>query len=104
MLDRHCCEDMRREVERVCDEHPNRWDCPDCLLQYSRRFREYGLIVHNGSTSVARIRFCPWCGGKLPDSLRERWFAELRALGIDPSSDEVPAAYRSAAWWAEKQP
>jgi hypothetical protein len=67
----HCCEEMRQEAERVCDQHPNRFDCPDCLVQYSHRLREYGLIVHDGGSSVIRIRFCPGCGTQLPESLRE---------------------------------
>ena len=87
-MERHCCEDMRREVERVCVEHPDRLDCPDCLLHYSSRFREYGLIVHDGGSSSVGIRFCPWCGARLPESLRDRWFEELEALGIDPSRNE----------------
>jgi hypothetical protein len=91
---------MRRQVERVCDQHPNRFDCPDCLVSYSPRFREYGLIVHDGGTAVSGIRFCPWCGARLPESLRDRWFAELEALGIDPGGGEVPQRFRSAEWWA----
>jgi hypothetical protein len=71
-MSEHCCEDMRREVERVCDQHPDRHDCPDCLVQYSPKFREYGILVHDGGTSHLLLRFCPWCGAKLPDSSRER--------------------------------
>jgi hypothetical protein len=70
-MDRHCCEDMRREVERSCEQHPDRFDCPDCLVHYWPELREYGLIVHDGGSSVIVIRFCPWCGAKLPDSLRK---------------------------------
>lgn len=69
-MDGHCCDDMRREVGRVCDQHPDRFDCPDCLIHYSLPYREYGLIVHDGGSAVIRIRFCPWCGEKLPESLR----------------------------------
>jgi hypothetical protein len=71
-VDRHCCEVMRREVERVCDQHPDRFNCPDCLVHYSPRFREYGLIVHDGGSSTCLIRFCPWCGAQLPESLRDQ--------------------------------
>jgi hypothetical protein len=70
--ERHCCEDMRREVERVCPEHPDRFECPDCLVHYHPRFREYGLIVHDGGSSWVCIQFCPWCGVRLPESLRGR--------------------------------
>jgi hypothetical protein len=87
---RHCCEDMRREAERSCEQHPDRYDCPGCLIHYSPRFREYGLLIHDGGTSVSTIRFCPWCGTGPPDSLRDRWFEELEALGIDPWGEEVP--------------
>ncbi len=97
----HCCEEMKRQVERTCDHHADRFDCPDCLVNYSPRLREYGLIVHDGGTAVELIRFCPWCGTKLPESMRDRWFAELRALGIEPGEDEIPEAYQSSAWWAE---
>jgi hypothetical protein len=91
---------MRSQVELVCDKHPDRSDCPDCLVQYSPKFREYGLLVHDGGSSMVVIRFCPWCGTRLPESLRDRWFEELAALGIEPGEQEVPAPYRSAAWWS----
>lgn len=62
---------MRRQVERVCDAHPGRWDCPDCLVAYSPNRGGYGLMIHDGGTASVRIRFCPWCGAKLPDSARD---------------------------------
>jgi hypothetical protein len=65
LVERHCCEDMRREAERMCEQHPNRFDCSDCLIHYSPRSGGYGLIVHDGGSSVIRIRFCPWCGTEL---------------------------------------
>jgi hypothetical protein len=91
---------MRREVERVCDQHPDRHDCPDCLVGYSPAFREYGLLIHDGGSSSSRIRFCPWCGAWLPESLRDEWFAEMERRGIDPWEGEVPAEFQSSAWWA----
>ncbi len=41
-MEAHCCEDMRGEVERVCDRHPVRHDCPNALVGYAPRFPEYG--------------------------------------------------------------
>lgn len=64
---RICCEDMRLDLERLCDLHPERWDCPDCLVWYSASQNGYGLIIHDGGESYLRIRFCPWCGTALPD-------------------------------------
>ncbi|WP_425615575.1 DUF6980 family protein [Anatilimnocola sp. NA78] len=72
----HCCEKLRQAVERRCDEHPDRSDCPDCLIEYWPRFREYGIIIHDGGSSVMRIEFCPWCGSRLPESLRDKVLAD----------------------------
>ena len=63
----HCCQDVRREVDRTCDRHPDRFECSDCLIEYDRRRRKYGLIVHDGGSSTIRIVHCPWCGTKLSD-------------------------------------
>jgi hypothetical protein len=95
---------MRRQVEAACDRHPDRHDCPDCLVGYSPRFREYGLLVHDGGSSSVRIRFCPWCGARLPESLRDARFAELERRGVDPGAGEVPAEFQSSAWWAAQTP
>ena len=69
-MDRHCCEDMRREVERECERHPDRFECPDCLMHFWPKLREYGLIVHDGGASIVLIQYCPRCGSELPKSLR----------------------------------
>ena len=47
-MGKHCCQDMEREAEQVCEQHPNRFDCPDCLIDHSAHLREYGLIIHDG--------------------------------------------------------
>jgi hypothetical protein len=60
----YCCEDMRRDLEHVCGQHPDRFDCPDNLIARVRS--GYGIIIHNGGDVVAEINFCPWCGTELP--------------------------------------
>ncbi|WP_082730447.1 MULTISPECIES: DUF6980 family protein [Sphingomonas] len=62
----HCCDMMRLNVENNCDQHPDRRECPDCLVDYWPQSDTYGLIVHDGGSSVIAIAFCPWCGAKLP--------------------------------------
>jgi hypothetical protein len=57
---------MRANTENVCDLHPDRFECPDALVNYSEHGEDYGLIIHDGSSSVISIAFCPWCGTKLP--------------------------------------
>lgn len=61
----HCCDRMDYDVAQTCDMHPTRFDCPDALVAIVRG--GYGLIVHDGGQSVIEIRFCPWCGSRLPE-------------------------------------
>ncbi len=97
---KHCCEAMQKAVEYQCPEHGDRFDCPDCLIAYSSKFREYGLIVHDGGTSMHTIRFCPWCGTELPTSLRDQWFDELERLGIEP--EDAPDEFRTGEWYRNR--
>lgn len=94
----HCCPETARRVEWACEVHADAFACPDALVSFSPRFQEYGLIVHDGGTSSVEILFCPWCGARLPESQRDRWFEELEARGIDPCEDEVPAEFEDGRW------
>jgi len=60
-----CCEMMQSNVENTCEQHPDRFECPDCLVNYSERGNSYGLIIHDGAGSVISIAYCPWCGASL---------------------------------------
>ena len=94
----HCCEAMAQQVNWSCNEHPEPFDCPDALVNFAARFQEYALIIHDGGRSAVAITFCPWCGRRLPDSVRDRWFEELDARGIDPAQDDVPAEFQDGQW------
>jgi len=96
----HCCDLMKSQVEFTCPTHSELSECPDALISFSKKFYEYGLYIHDGGTSTITIRYCPWCGAKLPESLRDRWFSELEALGYDePLDQEIPERYKSDAWY-----
>lgn len=102
-MTQHCCETMSRAVATECQQHPDRFDCPDALLHYSPKFDEYGIIVHDGGTASAGISFCPWCGTRLPESRRDRWFDELERLGFsNPSDQEIPTQFHTDAWWRDQ--
>jgi len=64
-----CCDRMAEDLSLVCEEHPERDDCPDALI--ARLRGGYGLYVHDGENghgaSVIQIAYCPWCGTRLPD-------------------------------------
>lgn len=71
-------------------------------LIYTSTFREYGVPILDGGSSYIVITFCPWCGQRLPSSLRDAWFEELDRLGIEPESELLPADLRSADWWQRR--
>jgi hypothetical protein len=54
---------MKFDLEHVCEQHADRFECPDNLVARVRG--GFGLIVHGGG-SVIEIAFCPWCGTPLP--------------------------------------
>ena len=84
--------------------HANATDVP---ITYNSKFREYGIWVLNGGpvgileagSIVQVIAFCPWCGSKLPDSLRDSWFQRLDELKLEPFDPALPEEMKSGAWW-----
>jgi len=89
---------MAQHLNRRCDQHEDAFDCPDTLVWFNAKFQEYGLIIHDGGRSVINISFCPWCGRRLPQSQRDRWFEELERRGIDPGNDDIPAEFQDDCW------
>jgi len=59
-----CCSRMEYDLARVCEQHADRHDCPDALVAEVRG--GFGLMIHDGGSSVIEIAHCPWCGAKLP--------------------------------------
>ena len=101
-MTKHCCDAMQEQIEFTCPQHESVHDCPDALISFSAKFREYGLMVHDGGTGSIGISFCPWCGTPLPESLRSQWFEELAELGFDdPWVQEIPESFRTDAWYRE---
>jgi len=95
---KHCCDRMRLELRKSEWADGHSWPA-DVLVAYLPKFDEYGIVVHDGGSSMIQIHFCPWCGTRLPPSRRDEWFDSLRAQGIDPLSDDIPPKYRDDAWY-----
>lgn len=92
------CVHVAHEVTHQCELHADLSECPDVLVLYAARFDEYHLRDGDGARRV--IYFCPWCAAPLPESKRDRWFAELDSLGFDdPLTQDIPAEFRSNAWF-----
>lgn len=71
-------------------------------IEYYAKFREYGIPVKDGGTSFIEIFFCPWCGQKLPTSLRDRWFELLDQKGVDYDDEEnIPENMKTDSWWLD---
>jgi hypothetical protein len=96
----YCCQMMASNVESECDQHPDRFDCPDALVHYTAKWDSFGLIVHDGGRSVIRMQFCPWCGAKLRD-LSDEYFKTLEEMGLE-EADDLPAAFQSDLWWKQR--
>jgi hypothetical protein len=98
----HCCEQLRAQVEYVCEEHPGAGACPEQLVGFDERFDEYGLWIHSGDDGRAyswlMITYCPFSGDALPASRRDAWFERLESLGLD-DPDAAPDSLRRYGWW-----
>ena len=96
----HCCDQMNGQIAFKCTQHDDVFSCPDSLVHYEDKYGEYGLIIHDGTQSYQIISFCPWCGKKLPESRRERWFEVLDELGYaTPFEQEIPDKFKTSEWW-----
>jgi hypothetical protein len=83
-------------------------DEPEIPINGTPKFREIGICVLDGEgggigESNILITFCPWCGGKLPASMRNEWFEELERRGIDPYGDKIPTEFLSEKWYESNQ-
>jgi len=75
----------------------------DIPLEFVSKYREFGIKILDGGTSFLIVNFCPWCGEKLPDSLRDEWFDKLELMGVDPYNQKnIPIEYRDEQWYLSK--
>ena len=81
---------------------------PQQPVIYSPVFREFGMPVFDGGPAMTTLRFDPWTGRPLPESVRDAFFdAAEKIIGhevgvLDEELDRLPAEYQSEAWWIEK--
>lgn len=66
----------------------------DVPITCGDRFREFGLRILAGGASFLVLAFCPFCGARLPSSMRDQWFDRLEELGLEPE-DDLPDALSS---------
>ncbi|WP_445316303.1 DUF6980 family protein [Microcoleus vaginatus] len=88
----HCCEEMKRHISEG-----------EVAICYIPRLREYGILILDGGSAKQSIKYCPWCGKELPNSLSEQWFDELEKIGIEPGDSRIPKEFLSDEWWTLKK-
>lgn len=96
---KYCCETMTSQINWCCEQHSNKYECPDALISYIEKYDEYVLIIHDGGSSLLTITYCPWCGHKLPASKRDLWFSSIEKLGLEPDSKNIPSKFNSSLWY-----
>jgi hypothetical protein len=64
-MDNYCCKVLEQNSVCDCKEHLDKYACPDVLIDYHEKTNKFGIIVHDGGTSMVEINYCPWCGTKL---------------------------------------
>ena len=84
----HCCEEMVFHLAGG-----------EVAIIYTPKFREYGIKILDGGSSFQLIYYCPWCGCKLPSSMRMQWFDELDKLKLEPGNPNIPANMLTDKWW-----
>lgn len=92
-MKQHCCEEMEFFLSEG-----------KVPIRYFSQFREYSIQL-SGREVFQDIYFCPWCGKKLPTSLREEWFEHVEKLiGEFESTDDsrIPEEFRTCEWWQNR--
>lgn len=102
MAEKYCCDEMQSRVFLIDEFNQIREAIKEGKhVVFSPRFREYGLPYVEDAVSVDLIKFCPWCGKRMPMSMRDEWFFELERIGIsDPlSSNKIPKEFKTSEWY-----
>ena len=86
--------------EYCCDQMRFFLDEKKVAIDYDPRFREYAIHLYT-SRAFQLISYCPWCGFRLPSSLRDLYCDTLRKLGYEPFDDDIPEKFKTDAWWRE---
>lgn len=100
--DEFCCQFLKQQISETCrgaEKHVTGTEqCPKQIVCYSAKLREYSLRpigLYNYT-----IHYCPSCGNKFPNSLRDTWCDELKKLGVSPWEVSArPEEFKTDAWW-----
>ncbi len=97
---KYCCEIMSSHISNDHDM--------DQLIYYDKCCRTYAVrLIKDDHGTHQIIKYCPWCGTKLPEDLSDRWFEILNneydiddPMGADEA--EVPIEFLTDEWWKKR--
>jgi hypothetical protein len=71
------------------------------IIKYDARWDVYYIVVSGDGENETRqdVKFCPWCGERLPASRFSDWHKRLEELGLDWRKDAIPEYYNGDRWW-----
>lgn len=74
----------------------------DVPIAYNAKFREYGMRVLDGGTSVIQLIFCPLCGQRLQRASEWRGSPNWQKRGIEAYEGEVPPKFDDDRWYSTR--
>lgn len=93
---KHCCSDMEDILQ-----------IPEAEVKYLSQFREYILESRVDKPICLALNYCPWCGSRLPSSLRDIFFDTLEKecnLNLDILHlYQAPDEFQSDQWWKKRK-
>lgn len=100
-IDNYPCVHMAYWATFKCQKHDDLYHCSDAEIVYEKIFDEYSINAKGGNGDLTVIKFCPFCGTKLPHPKRDLYYEELESKGIDwiESPESIPKDYQSDAWY-----
>lgn len=90
-----------------CDLMKNALDDPRVYLYYDQIKREYRLPL-KFLDAADILYYCPWCGKKLPSSLRDTYYDILEKeytldnYDINDNPEKIPQEFKSDEWWKKR--
>lgn len=98
MQKEHCCPEMTEQAN-LAHSHAKSalLGSTDKRIYRSPVFDEYGLI-RQPSAEILVIAHCPFCGARLPASLRERWLEKFDRTGWQTWGDPIPREFLTEVW------
>jgi hypothetical protein len=101
--------DKEMQMEHCCSTMNHYLSLKNNRFYYSPLMREYAIDNKNAIT-IRLLNYCPWCGAKLPASLRDEYFSVLeKEYGLDlclsdvwERSPLIPPEFLSDEWWRKR--